>query len=251
MKKLRESVLAKIVAWVLCIVSVLGTIAFGACLVLGISENLFGKTRTEALKREYERANAVYSIRAVQELGNRSWAEEMRENYFKYGIVKSDGLGDVDLHDRRSYLESNMTDEELADIDLDELYLYLIFKNEDGGTDGTRMGYYGEYADISDLENWSRDLKNHSEWSHHYADRICYDVTRGIVYYRAEGNYYPVQNVSLCYDGREGRMIYNYNYDFNSGGYKLNYKSPGEGTAWADAYTGEYADTEVEAADAS
>ena len=30
-----------------------------------------------------------------------------------------------------------------------------------------------------------------------YADRICYDTTGGIFYYRAEGKYYPVQKVSI------------------------------------------------------
>ena len=92
--------------------------------------------------------------------------------------------------------------------------------------EGFSAGYYGDYDNISvtDAEN-SNSSEYSSEWTYLYADGICYDITKGIVYYRAEGNYYPVQNISLNFNG----IVYNYNYDFEKEAYKLNYTRPYEG----------------------
>lgn len=235
MKKLRESVVVKFVAWVLCIVSILGAAGLTFLILAGVDAGWFGQTRDETMKSTYETVNAVYSVRTFEDLGNRRLAEEMRENGFRYGVIKSNSLSGINLHDRLTYLDTNMTDEELAAIDPDKLFLYQMARNQNGSTDGIRRGYYGDYDDIAELDVLGSDLLNRtSGWSYLYADRICYDVAGGIIYYRAEGNYYPVQNVSLCYNGSEGAVIYNYNYDFNSEGYKLSYKGLSDGTAWID-----------------
>lgn len=226
MKNLRNSVIAKIMAWLLCVVSIMGTIALGICLVFGICDDLFEKTREETLESVYRYTNMSYSTDAFRNRGSNAYAERLREEYFKYGIIKSDSLEGVNFHDRLSYLDTNMTDQELADIDPDELFLYLLVERADHSLSSQTMEYYGDYEDIASLTVERDNLVRDSEWSYLYADRICYDVAKGIVYYRADGNYYPVQNVSLCYDGSEGKMVYNYVYDFNNQGYKLNYQSP-------------------------
>lgn len=230
--------MAKIVAWVLCITSVMGTIVLGFCVMVGIGENWFGQTREEALKKAYESANAVYSMQAFRELddGSMAFAKELRNEYFRYGIIKSDNLKGIDFHDRLSYLDTNMTVQEIEEINPDQLFVYQVVRNDAYPLSGRRRGYYGDYEDISALDAAGNNLRNEysTKWTYLYADRICYDVARGIVYYRADGNYYPVQNVSLCYDGSEGQTVYHYNYDFTNKGYKLSYKSPGDKTAWAD-----------------
>ncbi|MDE6618942.1 MAG: hypothetical protein K2K74_00340, partial [Lachnospiraceae bacterium] len=242
MKKLRNSVIAKCVAWLLCIPSIMGTVMLGICLVVGVCDGLWDQTREEAVKDAYEVANAAYSREAFWNRGNSAYTERLRTHGFKYGIVRSDSIAEVDFHDRLSYLETNMTEEELAELDFDQLFLYLFIAKSDGSSTGMPMRYYGNYMDVSELDITSSELSSEdSAWSYLYADRICYDVTKGIVYYRAEGNYYPAQNVSLCYDGGAGKTVYNYTYDFNQMGYKLSYKSPADGTIWAE----EYADAEV------
>ncbi|MDE7478266.1 MAG: sensor histidine kinase [Lachnospiraceae bacterium] len=237
MRKLRESVMAKIIAWLLCIASVIGSAMLGIFMLIGIEEDLLVKTREEELKSVYERINISYSIEAYRNLNNSAHAEYLRGNHFKYGIIKSNSLKGIDFHDNLSYLCTNMTDKELADMDPDQLLLYQFIASEKGSTDGEAWGYYGDYDNISALDAISNNLRDEysTEWKYLYADRICYDVAKGIIYYRADGKYYPVQNVSLCYQGSEGQTIYNYNYDFNNKGYKLNYKSPGNGTAWDEA----------------
>jgi len=238
-KKLRGSVMAKITAWVLCIASVLGTIVLGICMVYGFFDNLYDRTREETLKDIYKRVNGFYSQQVFEERNNNNHAEIMRNHYFRYGIIQSN-LASVDFYDRCSYVDTNMTDKELADIDPDQLYLYRMIDN---GQDyeGMSMGYYGSYEDISALDAMSSDLiRQDSRWTYLYADRICYDVAKGIVYYRANEHYYPVQNVSLCYDNSEGRVIYNYDYDFDNQGYRLNYHGPDDGESWAGEYASEY-----------
>ena len=45
--------MAKIMAWLLCIVSAMGTAVLGVCLVVGVSENLWEQTREETLRDAY------------------------------------------------------------------------------------------------------------------------------------------------------------------------------------------------------
>lgn len=239
-KKLRNSVMAKIMAWLLCVASIMGTVVLGICLILGIGYDLLGQTREDTLKEIYRDANITYSINAFQNRGNSAYAEKLREEYFKYGIIRSDSLEGVDFHDRLSYLDTNMTDQELACIEPNQLFLYLLVERADGSQSGEVMEYYGDFEDIASLTVKSNNLIQDSGWSYLYADRICYDVAKGIIYYRADGNYYPVQNVSLRYDGSEGEMVYNYIYDYNNEGYKLNYQSTD--TSLFDDYTGPSAD---------
>ena len=242
-KRLRYSIIAKFMAWLLCIVSVMGTAVLGICLVYGVCDGLWEMTREEALRDAYRYANMNYSVRAFGNRGNSSYAESLRREFFKYGIIKSNGLEGVDFHDKLTYLDTNMTEQELAAINPDELFLYLFVETANGSRSSEVMEYYGNYDDITVLTVESNNLIEDSGWSYLYADRICYDVTKGIVYYRAEGNYYPVQNVSLCYDGSAGKTVYNYNYDFNQMGYRLSYKSPADGTIWEE----ESADAEATA----
>lgn len=234
-KKLRYSIVAKCMAWLLCIVSAIGTGVLGLCLAGGVYGGMWEMTREEALEDSYRYANMNYSVMAFGNRGSSAHAEELREEFFKYGIIKSKGLEGVDLHDKMSYLDTNMTEQELADLNLDELFLYLFVETVNGSRVSEVMEYYGDYEDIASLAVESSKLIEDSGWSYLYADRICYDVAEGVLYYRAEGNYYPVQNVSLCYDGSQGAMVYNYNYDFDTRGYKLNFES--FDTAIFDEYT--------------
>lgn len=40
--------------------------------------------------------------------------------------------------------------------------------------------------------------------------------------------------MSLRYNGGNGQVVYNYNYDFGGNVYKLNFKSISEGTIWEE-----------------
>ena len=70
MDRLKQSVIAKIIAWILCVTSVLGAVALGALTMIGIGENLFDKTYDEAMHRIYETVNIDYSIKAFRNREN-------------------------------------------------------------------------------------------------------------------------------------------------------------------------------------
>lgn len=250
MKKLRSSVMAKIAAWLLCIISVMGTLVLGLFLMFGLCEDMFELTREEALERQYKYANMAYSREAIWNRGSSNYARQLREDGFKYGIVERDSLEGVDFHDSSAYLDTNMTDKELLELDPDRLFLYLYLLGSDGTSRGIPMEYYGDYEDAARLDAISDDLVSSDlGWSYLYADRICFDTAEGIVYYRAEGHYYPVQTISLCHDGRDGRMVYTYSYDFQDQGYRLSGKAPARGSIWAEEAADEVLLSEAEPVD--
>ena len=65
MKRLRESMIAKLAAWVFCIASAMGSIVLGVFMLIGVSEDLFHKSRDEMLKSAYESVNAEFASQAV------------------------------------------------------------------------------------------------------------------------------------------------------------------------------------------
>lgn len=230
-KRLRESLLVKLIARILCIVSVIGCVLLGFCFWIGVSENLTDKTRYEVLKNVYENINVRYSIEAVNHLysGNSRHKEYLRENYFKYGILNSDNLREIDFHKRNSYQETNMTDDELKALEPEQLYLCKIIKEAEGDLYDTERGYYSSDMD-SDVSGDDSTVR----LTYYYADRICYDLAKGILYYRAEGNYYPVQNVSLYYKAQDKQMVYHYGYDFTNKAYQLIDKNAVENIPWGE-----------------
>ena len=246
MRKLRESMLAKFAAWVICIASAMGCAVLGICVLAGMmDDSLRSSTRSEILKDAYESVNIDYSMDVINHLDfdKNNYGEYLRSQYFQCGIIESDSLKDINFHHRESYLETNLTDSELADLNPDQLYLCRVLRDDDGFRRYIPAGYYGDYEDIALLDG--RELDSHySTWKYLYADRICFDTVKGIIYYRAEDNYYPVQKVSLCYDGEDTRMIYDYQYDFDQKGYRLNEKRQEDGTALAE----QFASAEIEEA---
>ncbi|MCX4296754.1 MAG: HAMP domain-containing sensor histidine kinase [Lachnospiraceae bacterium] len=231
MKKLREFLLAKLIARILFVASGIGCVLLGICFFIGVSENLTDKTRYEVLKNVYENINERYSMEAAKHFiaGKSHYKEYLRENNFKYGIIKSDNLDKIDFREHNSYQETNMTDDELATVEPEQLYLCKIVEDGNGFLNNIETGYYK-----SDMNNDVLDEKNAVQLQYYYADRICYDLAKGIIYYRAEGNYYPVQNVSLCYEVQNKQTVYNYVYDFTNKVYQLISKNAVENIPWVE-----------------
>lgn len=229
-KKIRGSLLAKLIARILFIISVISCVLLGICFLIGMSENLTDKSRHEVLKSVYENINARYSMEAINHLnvGNGYYAEYLEESYFKYGILKSDNLEKIDFHDRNSYQETNMTDDELAAVEPEQLYLCKILEDSEGFLHYMERGYYGSYTDDVFDEDSAVQL------THYYADKICYDVAKGIIYYHAEDSYYPVQSVSIAYKTQDTWMVYYYIYDFTKKAYRLERKNPVEKIPWME-----------------
>lgn len=234
MRKMRESLCAKIIAWVM--ISISAVVFMGSCMTavmmaeLGVFHQSFENTRKDAIADVCDK----YSVRAIYQMLVQD--EETNEAYFAdkgfhYGIIQAESLDDINLNDVSVYVEHNFsnTDIESGDFAItndssarrDALHTYYMkiypdstFYYNEGGILGSDYGFYSE---------------NTREWESLYADRICYDTATGIFYYRADEKYYPAQHVTLKYLGTE------YVYQYTENGYEIYYL--GEDDEYYDEYT--------------
>lgn len=226
MNKLRGSYIAKLIAWIVCIGCAIGTMAFGFLTIVGIEEGYFDATREEMMKDAYRSVNAMYSMEAYQNMKNHRSQKSFDNEGFRYGIFQSENLAKEDFQDRNLYLDTNMTEDDLNKLEREQIYLYEIRETTDGGSKGTSYGCIGDWEDLSVLENITGHLEEQYNivWNSQYADAVCYDIEKGIFYYRSDGHYYPAQIVSLLYTDYNGiKKEYNYVFDFDKGKYFINY----------------------------
>ncbi len=234
MNKIRGSYLAKLMAWILFLIGGAGSIVFGMLAIAYISEDYYGKTYEEAKEDAFRWVNARYSREAFHMMGGLGNDEVLAQEYFRYGIIKTDGLSTGDLENldfnaRTTYIDSNFFLDEAVPINPDALEVYEITQRGERTESYSMCGNYREY--INSLkrleENWNASREKTESrsdtglvWQDQYADAVCYDRTGGIFYYKSEGEYYPVQNVTITdYKG----YSYNFSYDFQKKAYVLNY----------------------------
>jgi len=226
MNKIRGSVIAKLIAWFLCISCALGTAFFGILTIVGVEEGYFGATREEILTKVYRNVNSMYSADAYQNMKHHRSQKALTDDGFRYGILQAEDLSYVDFQSRETYLDTNMTKDELLNIDKDKIYLYEIYETSDGGCEGSAYGCIGDWEDLSALESISGHLEEQNSIvrNSQYADAVCFDTVKGIFYYRSDEHYYPAQSVSLFYTDHSGAVKeYNYFFDFEKGKYFLSY----------------------------
>lgn len=250
MDKLKGSVLAKLTAWALFLTSAVGTVYFGVLTIIYFSEDYYAITYDEAREDAFLRSNAQYSIEAFCYRGDDSIAERMADRCFRYGIIETTGLSvedleNLDFNSKESYLDTNFFMDDLT-IAPDQLLVYrMIQRGAYGMLDGGMQGTYKEYlnslkksgmsAEPSDIKLSIGGAEPEAgwEWYSQYADRVCYDVSGGIFYYRSEDKYYPVQDVIfLNYNGTQ----YHFSYNFTN----KNYVLTGLGTA--DKYVPDFSE---------
>lgn len=225
MDKLKGSIIAKMAAWIVCVGGAVATIFFSVLTYIGIEEDLFNFTYEEVLEYAYCNTNRQYSLDALHNIGT-GYENSLASEGFKYGIIKGITLDTVNFHDRQFYIETNMTDEELQNLDEDKLYLCHIREKGDGTTGCSQLGYIGNYESLTALSDLAQERMEQDsvQWTAQYADIVCYDTAKGIVYYRSENYYYPAQIVTLTYNVSDKWWIYDYAYDFESGAYRFNGK---------------------------
>lgn len=226
MNKIRGSVIAKMIAWILCIGNAIGMAAFGYLTIAGIECGYYNMTRDEILAEEYRNVNAAYSLDAFNIMKNHYNQKYLAEEGFRYGIFQTDDLAKVDFQDKTLYMDTNMTDDDFKGLDKNKVFLYQIRDLSNGGREGRSYGYVGDWDDLSDLQSSSSHLEEQDGivWSSQYADAVCFDTQQGIFYYRSDEKYYPVREVTMYYENDFGIVNeYNYVYDYEVGKYKLSY----------------------------
>lgn len=225
MDKLKGSITAKMAAWIVCVGGAVATIFFSVLTYIGIEEDLFNFTYEEVLEYAYCNTNMQYSLNAFHNMGT-GYENTLASEGFKYGIIKGISLDTVDFHDRQSYIETNMSDEELQNLDKDKLYLCHIRERGDGTTGCSQLGYIGNYESLTSLSDLAQERveQDSVQWVAQYADSVCYDMAKGIFYYHSENYYYPAQIVTFTYNAGDKWWLYDYAYDFESGAYRFHEK---------------------------
>lgn len=110
MKQLKQSPVAKIIAWILVTVSALMLLA-GTAGAYAISELGFYTRSVEDIRQEqFERIAGKYSARVLLNLNNTENETYFKDTNFRYGVVEASNyeeLEKLDLNQQSTYVQSN------------------------------------------------------------------------------------------------------------------------------------------------
>lgn len=172
MKQLKQSPVAKIIAWILITVSALMLLA-GTAGAYTISElGFYTKSVQEIREEQFERIAGKYSARVLQNLNNTENETYFRDTNFRYGVVEASNyeeLEKLDLNQQSTYVQSNFDEK----VSLDQLHLFQCNINDDTSIyvdDSVFGGYY--------ITNSTREYRKK------YINEYVYDTDRGIFYYQ-------------------------------------------------------------------
>ena len=185
MKQLKQSPVAKIIAWILITVSALMLLA-GTAGAYSISElGFYTKSVQEIREEQFEQIVGKYSARVLQNLNNTENETYFKDTNFRYGVVEASNyeeLEKLDLNQQSTYVQSNFDEK----VSLDNLHLFQCNMNADTSiyVDNSVLGgYYIAYS--------TREYRNK------YINEYVYDTDSGIFYYQ-------VSDVSSAQISEEG-----------------------------------------------
>ena len=185
MKQLKQSPVAKIIAWILITVSALMLLA-GTAGAYAISELGFYTRSVEDIREEqFERIAGKYSARVLLNLNNTENETYFKDTNFRYGVVEASNyeeLEKLDLNQQSTYVQSNFDEK----VSLDNLHLFQCNMNADTSiyVDNSVLGGYY-------IAHSTREYRNK------YINEYVYDTDSGIFYYQ-------VSDVSSAQISEEG-----------------------------------------------
>ena len=239
MEQLKQSPVAKFIAWILITVSALMLLA-GTAGAYTISELGFYTRSVQDIREEqFERIAGKYSARVLQNLNNTENETYFKDTNFRYGVVEAsnyEALEKLDLNQQSTYVQSNFDEK----VSLDKLHLFQCNINDDTSIyvdDSVFGGYY--------ITHSTRDYRKK------YINDYVYDTDTGIFYYQVsdvssaqieeeraaatEMWYYPVAEVKVTLvDDRTGETT-DYAYVYNTA--DKAYEALQEGTSENDGQT--------------
>ncbi len=205
MNRIKGSMVAKLLVWFIMIAASAACVGSLVLIVVMAGLGIFEQNREEILTSQYAEMNRSNSARVLEDYrqGNREESDKyFTDDGFCYGIIEAESLDGIDLNRAESYLIRNFEKR----ITRDELWQEEYTLTED--------------AAFWQFENF---FTNHAVFENRatektlYADAICYDTAGGLFYYRAEGDYYPVQKLELVVasEVQEGYWIRDYDFQYN------------------------------------
>ena len=226
MKKLKSSVIAKIIAWILLACSAIGVVLTVTAAVYFEDNAYYNITLDQAKKNTFEGLCNRYSAMAVGQMDQ----EGVNETYFadknfKYGIIKAKNkkeLNSLDLNKEKTYLERNFTEE----VKLEDLNIFECYINDDT--------YFSSWKPDSLFGSYYISHSN-PEWTGYGILEYVYEKNSGIFYYHCEnGKYYPVQNILFTTTENDGTNVAweaIYEFDKEALAYRLVSMKEGEALA--------------------
>ena len=220
MKQLKQSPVAKIIAWILITVSALMLLA-GTAGAYFISElGFYTKSVQEIREEQFERIAGKYSARVLQNLNNTENETYFKDTNFRYGVVEASNyeeLEKLDLNQQNTYVQSNFDEK----VSLDNLHLFQCNMNADTSiyVDNSVLGGYY-------ITHSTREYRNK------YINEYVYDTDSGIFYYQvsdvpsaqiseegetaAEIWYFPVSEVKVTLVDDSTGETTDYAYVYNT-----------------------------------
>lgn len=220
--KIRTSILARLLAWILIAVSGMGLVGSGLLAIGMMSEGFYERTYESLRKESFSTYSDRYSARVLEYLNAE---EETNQEYFadknfKYGVIKADFLSDIeglDLNDSTNYIDTNFDFAE--NLELEDMHVFQCTINENtqfvSQHPNSLWGYY-----------WISNTSDN--WHTYDIDMFAYDVS-GIIYAQAGKQYYPVPKVRLfIYDNNRNTTIQRLVFDGKKGAYIMEDETPTE-----------------------
>ena len=220
MKQLKQSPVAKIIAWILITVSALMLLAGTAGAYIISELGFYTKSVQEIREEQFERIAGKYSARVLQNLNNTENETYFKDTNFRYGVVEASNyeeLEKLDLNQQNTYVQSNFDEK----VSLDNLHLFQCNMNADTSIyveNSVLGGYYIAYS--------TREYRNK------YINEYVYDTDSGIFYYQvsdvpsaqiseegetaAEIWYFPVSEVKVTLVDDSTGETTDYAYVYNT-----------------------------------
>lgn len=185
MKQLKQSPVAKIIAWILITVSALMLLAGTAGAYIISELGFYTKSVQEIREEQFERIAGKYSARVLLNLNNTENETYFKDTNFRYGVVEASNyeeLEKLDLNQQSTYVQSNFDEK----VSLDNLHLFQCNMNADTSiyVDNSVLGGYY-------ITHSTREYRNK------YINEYVYDTDSGIFYYQ-------VSDVSAAQISEEG-----------------------------------------------
>ena len=198
--KIRTSILAKGLAWLLIAISGLGLVGSGL-LAIGMEQaEFYDKTYQEVREERFATFNDRYSARVLAYLyaEKDTNLEYFADKNFKYGVIEADFIEDIqnlNLNDRENYVESNFDFEET--LLLEDMHVFQCTINENT---------YFSYKNPESLWGHYWISNTSDRWNSYEVAEFVYDVERGIFFAKAGGQYYPLPKIIMNIHDKNGNI---------------------------------------------
>jgi len=214
--RIRTSILAKGLAWILIAVSGMGILASGFMAIGMEQSGFYSSTYEEVRDERFATFHDRYSARVLDYLGekeNNNQAYFVDKN-FQYGVIEADFLSDIEklnLNDRENYVESNFDFEE--SLLLEDMHVFQCTINENT---------YFSYKNPESL--WGHYwISNTSDgWNRYEIQGFEYDMNKGIIFAKANDQYFPVPMIVMSiYDNDDSVTEQGFAFDSEKCAYTL------------------------------